>query len=322
MGKTKRSSVWNYFVATGDVNRNISTCSLCKRKVRAGDSSTSNLFNHLHIHHRPQYLLVKPSTVCPATNKSQASSTSTSNPLSDAFQRAVPYDPHGQKSRTLTEAVTYCIAKDAMPFSTVEREGFRNMLKAFDSRYQPPSKSQMTKVHIPKLYDITSNRVRDELKDIGFFSATTDMWSSHGMTPYLGYTVHHIDHEWNLKNHTLGTRFVPQDHNADILGIAMKELLKDWYLDPQNQVCVTTDNGANILKAIKDLEWQHLSCFGHNLHLGITKFIDNDHHLKRSLGVAHGIVAQFNYSWKKRRDLTVFQVKENKTPKALISVTI
>ena len=129
MGKTKRNSVWNYFVAAEDADRKISTCSLCKAKVRAGDSSTSNLFNHLRIHHRPQYLLVKPATVCPATN-SQTSSASTSNPLSNAFQRAVPYDPHGQKSRTLTEAVTYCIAKDAMPFSTVQREGFRNMFKS------------------------------------------------------------------------------------------------------------------------------------------------------------------------------------------------
>ena len=75
------------------------------------------------------------------------------------------------------------------------------------------------------------------------------------MTPYLGYTVHHIDAEWNLKTHTLGTRFVPQDHNADILGVAMTELLKDWDLDAKNQVCVTTDNGSNILKVTRDLGW-------------------------------------------------------------------
>ena len=167
MGKTKHSFIWNYFVAAEDADRKISTCSLLKAKVRAGDSSTSNLFNHLRIHHRPQYLLVKPATVCPATNKSQTSSASTSNPRSNAFQRAVLYDPHGQKSRTLTEAVTYCTAQDAMPFSTVQREGFRNMLKAFDPRYLPPSKSQMTKVHIPKLYDIMSNCARNELKGIG-----------------------------------------------------------------------------------------------------------------------------------------------------------
>ncbi|XP_028414074.1 zinc finger BED domain-containing protein 1-like [Dendronephthya gigantea] len=99
----------------------------------------------------------------------------------------------------------------------------------------------------------------------------------------------------------------------------MTELLKDWDLDVKKQVCVTTDNGSNIIKATRDLEWPHLSCFGHNLHLGITKFIDNDRRLKRSLGLAHSIVAQFNYSWKKRRDLTALQVKENKTPKALVS---
>lgn len=58
-----------------------------------------------------------------------------------------------------------------MPFYTVEKVGFCTML---NPRYQPPSKSQMTKVHILKLYDGTRKRVQDELKDIGLFSATTE----------------------------------------------------------------------------------------------------------------------------------------------------
>lgn len=63
----------------------------------------------------------------------------------------------------------------------------------------------------------------------------------------------------------------------------MTALLTD--LDVKNQVWVTTDNGTNILEAARDLEWQHLSCFGHNLHLRITKFIENDSDLSGYLMV-------------------------------------
>ena len=97
------------------------------------------------------------------------------------------------------------------------------------------------------------------------------MWSSHGMTPYMGYTVHTIDDQWQLRSYTLGTRFVPESHTGDVLGSAMKDTLADWGLSPDNQVYLTTDNGANIVKAARDLNWERTSCFGHNLHLGIMK---------------------------------------------------
>lgn len=38
-------------------------------------------------------------------------------------------------------------------------------------------------------------------------------------------------------------------------------------------VCITTDNGANIVKAASLNNWTRLQCFGHRLHLaiGITR---------------------------------------------------
>ena len=76
MGKNRRSSVWNYFVKK-EADPNNATCNLSKTKVRAVDSSTFNLFAHLRVHHRLQYLLVK----TPAREKSQT--TSTANALSE-----------------------------------------------------------------------------------------------------------------------------------------------------------------------------------------------------------------------------------------------
>ena len=45
---------------------------------------------------------------------------------------------------------------------------------------------------LPSLYSTTKQRETDELKQVKFFSATTDIWSSVGLTPYMSYTLHCI----------------------------------------------------------------------------------------------------------------------------------
>ena len=117
----------------------------------------------------------------------------------------------------------------------------------------------MCKNSLPKLYDVMRDKVLTKLKDVQHFAFTTDMWSSRGMTPYLGYTVHFIDNSWKLQQINLGTRFVSNDHTAETIGQAMQDMLEQWKLDPNKQVCITTDNGTNMKKAVQDLGWSHLS---------------------------------------------------------------
>ena len=118
----------------------------------------------------------------------------------------------------------------------------------------------------------------------------------------MGFAVHFIDNSRNLQQVNLGTRFVPEDHTAETIKQVMVDMLQQWKLDPVNQVCITTDNGSNIKKAAQNLHWQHLSCFGHNLILGITNCYLQTRHpeiyrrVRRALGVAREIVAAFGKS--------------------------
>ena len=48
--------------------------------------------------------------------------------------------------------------------------------------------------------------------------------------------------------------------------------------------------------------------FGHNLHLAITKALNNDVRCSRALGVARKIVSGFSLSWKRKRELTKAQL--------------
>ena len=62
-----------------------------------------------------------------------------------------------------------------------------------------------------------------------------------------------------------------------------------------NQVCITTDNGVNIVRAIGQLE---IPCFGHNLDLAVMKAMKKDSCISRALGLARNIVSAVSYNWK------------------------
>ena len=84
-----------------------------------------------------------------------------------------------------------------------------------------------------------------------------------------------------------------------------------WGLHAENQVCLNTDSGSNIVRAAGILKWTRLACFGHNLHLAVTNSLNKDPRCNRALGVAHKITSAFSMSWKRRRDLAQAQIELN-----------
>ncbi|KAK1900649.1 Zinc finger BED domain containing protein 4 [Dissostichus eleginoides] len=82
------------------------------------------------------------------------------------------------------------------------------------------------------------------------------------------------------------------------------------------QVCITTDNGSNIVKAVSLNKWKRLQCFGHRLHLERSM---KDSRIDRAVGVCKKVVSSFSFSWKKRRDLGTAQQELNLPAHQLIS---
>ena len=220
----------------------------------------------------------------------------------------------------------------------VEKSGFKKMLADFDVRYTIPSCNYFSRTAIPSLYASTRKIVCQEILAAEYFSATTDMWSSVGMKPYLSYTVHFVDSDWKLQSRCLQTEFMPEDHTADNLSVAMTDILAAWELNSIQQVCITTDNASNIVCACNNdnvsfnssvsnivcacnkLSCLRLSCFGHNLHLAIGK-ATNYRWCTRAIAVCKKIVRIFSTSWKKRRDLSQAQIDLNLRRKCLIAVS-
>ena len=102
---------------------------------------------------------------------------------------------------------------------------------------------------IPALYMQVREKIHGQLRHIKFFSATTDLWSSTTMEPYLSFTVHYIhnvDDNWKVQSTALHTLYMRQDHTGLNLAEVLCETLETWELSSENLVCLTTDSGINI----------------------------------------------------------------------------
>ncbi len=95
-----------------------------------------------------------------------------------------------------------------VPLNRVEKPAFKSMLQKFDKQYELPGKTYFSETAVPKMYNTVKTSIKMELMNVDYFSATTDMWSSVNMTPYMSLTVHYLSMEWTLKSRCLETVFM------------------------------------------------------------------------------------------------------------------
>ncbi|XP_071845427.1 E3 SUMO-protein ligase ZBED1-like [Apostichopus japonicus] len=309
----KKSAVWTYFgykKGPDGKAENVErvTCKVCKVQYWAKGGNTSNLFRHLESCHPKEFEMVKTGAGTKKAAQPKLSTAKTTKLQQTPITSFNKYKRDDAKWKLLTEKLTFCLAKDLLPIYSVEKRGFKEMIRTFDPRYELPSRKYFTQTAIPKLYNKTKEAIKEELgKEVDFFSATSDLWSSRRMEPYMSLTAHYIDSNWKLQSRCLETIFVPQDHIALNLAEVFKEVLSDWDLPTTKLVAITTHNAGNIVNAVTSMGVNHVSCFGHNLNLAVTKSWKDDNRVSRAVGVCKSIVSHFSHSWQKRRELAKFQ---------------
>jgi len=84
-------------------------------------------------------------------------------------------------------------------------------------------------------------------------SITADNWTDIINTnSYLGMTVHFLNmSKHNLDNITIGVVELADTHTSDHISEWFEKLLTEWRICKDQEVTVVTDNGANILAAVK-----------------------------------------------------------------------
>lgn len=248
------SVIWNWFgFVASDTEQTAPRCKVCLAVATKG-SCTTNLLQHLKQRHAAEW------ERCCSLRKEQdrgSPSTATTKQPSvlETFTNCIPYDKKGARWKAITDAVAMYIAKDMVPIYTVEKPGFIHLLKVLDPRYVLPSRKYFSDVALPQLYNSTHQRIAAELDGVLFYSATTDLWSSRVMQPYLSLTLHFINDDWTLRSVCLQTAYFHDEHKGEIIAQGLKDALSSWNLPEDRLTCMTTDSGTNMLKALRDNGW-------------------------------------------------------------------
>ncbi|KAG2710559.1 hypothetical protein I3760_04G033100 [Carya illinoinensis] len=182
----------------------------------------------------------------------------------------------------LRDTLAEMIIEDDMPFTTVDKRGFRKFVKLLKPRFLLPSRYTVmrdcmkrhanNKAEMRKMFVTTSQRV----------SFTTDTWTSVQNVSYMCITAHYIDNGWNLKKQIIGFKEIV-DYKGASIGAEMDDCLKDWGI--QKVLCITVNSASSNDTAIewfkqntrvkddviRNHEFIHIQCFAHIINLIVAE---------------------------------------------------
>lgn len=199
----------------------------------------------------------------------------------------------------LTNSIVYMIAKDHQPFSIVDNEGFRAVMKVAAPLYKIPSRKTIT-IRLDDKYHVIQNKIKAILSSIKNLSLTSDIWTDpYNTKGFLGITVHYIDFEnLTLESIDLGMQKLEHRHESAYISQIFKDICKEWSIQDTSIRAVITDNAANMKKAVCDTfgSNKHVPCFAHSLNLMIQDAISSTQELKPVIKKVKQIVTFFKRS--------------------------
>ncbi|XP_017480577.1 PREDICTED: zinc finger BED domain-containing protein 4-like [Rhagoletis zephyria] len=306
----KRSSLWLRFT------EKTSKEAICKffgvlEKLGGG---TSNFKGHLQRNHPgldnsinkcsdPEVQnLETSSSETEITSSFTASSTSSQPSIIDAFDKQNQFKSGGSKETILTQSLIYMICKDNLPFSCTEKTGMKKFLKVAVPRYKPPSRATIVRL-IEGKYESLHLVVCGALKNLSSLALTTDIATVMNSTrSFIVLTGHYFDEKaCSVKSLVFGLKELTPHHTARNICLDLKEIFDHWNIEPRIVTSVTTDNGANIVAAVKDLfpsrsNSIHVSCYAHNINLVVSKGLGAVKELVAIIEKVKLIVAFFKHS--------------------------
>ena len=151
------SKIWKYFgfpardgifLETDKRKRNEVTCKVCKKKFKYS-GNTSNMRLHLQSSHPTDFTLMQTTEDHGTTSRKRSSEMEGKSQMQQLrlpglFAGQFPLQKSNPHWRKLTDSVCYFLAKDMLPFDTVNDPGFRHMINVFEPRYIPPDRKTIS----------------------------------------------------------------------------------------------------------------------------------------------------------------------------------
>jgi hypothetical protein len=188
----------------------------------------------------------------------------------------VEITPHKeQKQEELRNLLVSWIIADSRPLNIVQSESFRKFIKELDPAFLLPD-TKLIKQTIQSAYNHTLPLIQELIEQNSIsVSLTTDMWTARNRQGFLGVNCFYLDKSFAIQEVVLTIEYIRYPHTAINISDALLMILDQWGLRDKAYI-ITTDNGANMKKAINEMnsivsniKWQ--PCAAHTLQLVVGK---------------------------------------------------
>lgn len=175
--------------------------------------------------------------------------------------------------RKYTESVIYFLTKDNLPLNTVEKPGFKHMLKVLNSSYKLPDVGFFSKVVLPRVYnEIFQNLLEILHKDCTGLFAMTAQTRKIESEVHMYFMVHYIDVNWNMHRCWLHEEHCSsRGLRTEELDAVLKHVLMVWRLKAKNMVAFTTDLTSDMVNTCALHGSYFVPCVNWCLSLAIHK---------------------------------------------------
>lgn len=197
------------------------------------------------------------------------------------------------KSKSIDTQLLIMVCKEFHPFSIVEDEEFKKLIKLLCPSYSLPSRKTLSNSLLPSIYDDILNKLTSQLVDAQAICLTCDGWTNINNISFYALTAHYLDSNTRLKSYLLECSEFSDRHTGLNISQWIDTVLKKFNID--FKICaVVTDNAANIKSAVNILKLRHISCFAHSLNLIVQDAIDKN--IKELVEKIKSIVQYFKQS--------------------------
>ena len=300
-----RSVIWEYFtrVKTDETIYGIRKVESCKLKFKCPTGATSSLYVHLRSAHP------KLGKECDSKKDEETKKRKHEEPQNKLKQACVDkmfadktvWPSNNPNAVATTQAIARMIALDFLPYSVVEGEGFKAVIKLLEPRYRIPSRTTFSRSTVPTLYKKTKsdvmNRIKIDLNDGTAFSFCTDIWTSKAMDSFISFCLMYLTDNFIMKSIAIENKPFPGTNTADNISESLEKTIDDWELPRSVPTFGLRDNGANIKAAMsRSQSYSDLDCFAHTLQLAINDGIKEVDGMQAMLTKCKRIVGHYHYS--------------------------
>lgn len=189
---------------------------------------------------------------------------------------------HAYNEKRCRRALAEFIICDEMPFSIVEKHGFKQLVKELEPQFPVPSRTIVAR-DCCQLYLGKIKVLKDVLKKCSNrVCLTTNCWTSNQNTNYLCLTAHFIDHDWILHKRILNFCMI-ENLCGHTIGKKVEECLLEWDIEKVftiNMDDVTANDTAlaYIKKRLKNWkglvfrgDYLQVKCYAHALNLVVNE---------------------------------------------------